>query len=90
MARSAIGTVLVCQLSFSLARGLAPPPQTFSTSPAKSLMAEQFFNNVQLLRGMPVHEFMETMGFIAAKATFQSCDDPQHHSADIYAKAPGP
>ena len=29
-------------------------------------MAEQVFKNIQVLRGMSVNEFMETMGFFAA------------------------
>jgi len=32
----------------------------------KPLLAEQAFKNVQVLRGMSVKEFMETMGFFAA------------------------
>ncbi|HZP31800.1 MAG TPA: c-type cytochrome [Candidatus Acidoferrales bacterium] len=37
------------------------------TEPAqKPLMAEQYFKNVQVLRGISVKEFMDTMGFFAA------------------------
>src|SRR5580765_3343249 len=32
----------------------------------KPLLAEQVFKNVQVLRGMSVNEFMDTMGFLAA------------------------
>lgn len=32
----------------------------------KPLMAEQFFKNVQVLKGIPVNQFMDTMGFFAA------------------------
>ncbi len=32
----------------------------------KPLMAEDVFKNVQLLRGIPVNQFMETMGFFSA------------------------
>lgn len=38
----------------------------------KPLMAEQVFKNVQLLKGISVKEFMETMGFFAA-ATNKTC-----------------
>jgi photosynthetic reaction center cytochrome c subunit len=34
--------------------------------PEKPLMAEQVFKNVQVLKGIPVGEFMDTMGFFAA------------------------
>ncbi len=33
---------------------------------AEQLMAEQYFKNVQVLRGISVKEFMDTMGFFAA------------------------
>ncbi len=32
----------------------------------KPLMAEEVFKNVQVLKGIPVDEFMNTMGFFAA------------------------
>src|SRR5436190_9366900 len=32
----------------------------------KPLMAEEVFKNVQVLKGIPVNQFMETMGFFAA------------------------
>ena len=35
-------------------------------SAPKPLMAEQYFKNVQVLRGISVKEFMDTMGFFAA------------------------
>jgi hypothetical protein len=39
--------------------GQAPPPQ-------KTLMAEDVFKNIQVLKGIPVNQFMETMGFFSA------------------------
>jgi photosynthetic reaction center cytochrome c subunit len=39
---------------------------TQATSARKPLMSEQFFKNVQVLKGIPVDEFLGTMGFIAA------------------------
>ena len=35
----------------------------------KPLMAEDAFKNVQVLRGIPASEFMETMGFFAVSLT---------------------
>jgi photosynthetic reaction center cytochrome c subunit len=72
VALDAAGTVLVCLLSLVLVGSQAQPPQSTQTTPEKSLMAEQYFKNVQLLRGIPVDEFMGTMGFIAA-ATGMNC-----------------
>lgn len=45
------------------------PAATLMAQPAgqgKPVMAEQFFKNVQVLKGIPVNEFMDTMGFFAA------------------------
>jgi len=44
----------------------AQPAATPGGSADKPLMAEQYFKNVQVLKGIPVNEFMETMGFFAA------------------------
>jgi photosynthetic reaction center cytochrome c subunit len=41
---------------------------------AKPLMAEQFFKNVQVLKGIPVDEFMSTMGFFSAALGY-SCEN---------------
>src|SRR5689334_2826453 len=54
-----LGTVVVGIFGTVLASG-----QTASTE--KPLLAEQVFKNVQVLRGMSVNEFMDTMGFLAA------------------------
>src|SRR5579871_4192954 len=36
------------------------------TPAQKTLMAEDVFKNVQVLKGIPVNQFMETMGFFSA------------------------
>jgi photosynthetic reaction center cytochrome c subunit len=57
--------------SFASASGQAR--RTDQTAPEqKPQMAEDVFTNVQLLRGIPVKEFMGTMGFFAA-ATGMNC-----------------
>ena len=44
-------------------------------SPADGVvLAEQYFKNIQSLRGIPVDEFMDTMGMFAA-ATGMNCVD---------------
>ena len=45
-----------------------------STSPEKPLMAEQVFKNVRVLKGIPVDDFMETMGLISAALSFDCSD----------------
>jgi hypothetical protein len=53
---------------------LSSAPAAGQTAPAKQLMSEQAFKNVTVLKGIPVDEFMNTMGFIAA-ATNYNCID---------------
>lgn len=55
----AIGMLSVCLAAVALAAGQSAPA-------LKPELSEQAFKNVQVLRGIPVNEFMETMGFFAA------------------------
>ena len=57
----ALATPAACLLIGLFASGQAGGPE-----PPKPLMAEQVFKNIQVLRGIPVKEFMETMGFFSA------------------------
>ena len=43
-------------------------------TPAKQLMSEQAFKNVTVLKGIPVDEFMNTMGFISASTNYNCAD----------------
>ena len=69
--------ILSILIAVTPATAQAPPPQTFEEAQAlaqriaqqtaeKPLMAEEVFKNVQILKGIPVNQFMETMGFFAA------------------------
>jgi hypothetical protein len=62
-----MGTAIAWLLSAALATG-----QTGSAD--KPLMAEDVFKNVLVLRGLPVNEFMATMGIFSA-ALGMSCED---------------
>ncbi len=53
--------VLVCVLGFVSVRGQAQEPQP---------MAENVFRNIQVLKGIPADEFMETMGMFAASLVY--------------------
>src|ERR1700741_1589591 len=44
------------------------------TAPPKQLMSEQAFKNITVLKGIPVDEFMNTMGFIAASTNYNCTD----------------
>jgi hypothetical protein len=45
-----------------------------SASPEKPLLAEQVFKNVQVLKGIPVDDFLGTMGIMAAALQFDCSD----------------
>jgi hypothetical protein len=65
------GLLTICLLGATLAGG-----QTGSAAPAaqKPLLSEQAFKDVRELRGIPVKEFMETMGFFSASLAL-NCSD---------------
>jgi outer membrane lipoprotein-sorting protein len=77
----AIATAVAFLLRGSLAyaapqaapRAQAPPAGQSATA-TKPVMAEEVFKNVQVLRGIPVDEFMATMGFIAASLSLNCLD----------------
>src|ERR1700728_1123234 len=45
-----------------------------TAAPAKPLMSDQVFKNVTALKGIPVDDFMETMGLISAALSFDCSD----------------
>jgi len=71
----------VCLLSVALAWGQAAP-QTQPKAPAaqeahKPQMAEDVYKNIRLLRGLPVDEFLDTMGFFSASTNLNCTDLPR-------------
>jgi photosynthetic reaction center cytochrome c subunit len=60
------GMAVMGLLGIASAGGQAAPPRVAQGSPEKVLMADEAFKNVQVLKGISVKEFMETMGFFAA------------------------
>lgn len=73
IAGSAARTALLCVMAAGVGRAQAP------AASEKVQLAEERFKNVQLLKGISVQEFMETMGFFAA-STNLNCTDC--HGAD--------
>lgn len=57
-----------------------------SVVPASGQMAEDVFKNVQVLRGIPVNEFMETMGFFSASLSLNCTDCHVAESLGSWAK----
>jgi len=76
----AIGTAAVWLLSVALVGGQAAPAQT---APSQ-MLAENVFKNVTVLRGIPVDEFMGTMGVFSAALGF-SCEDCHTASSNDWA-----
>ncbi|HUL51435.1 MAG TPA: photosynthetic reaction center cytochrome c subunit family protein [Candidatus Nitrosotalea sp.] len=78
-----VAAVLTCVAAAGFARA--------QTAAAGGQLAEQRFKNVQLLKGISVQEFMETMGFFAA-ATNMTCTvchgDESAGNWDKYADEP--
>src|ERR1700744_4128559 len=62
----AMATITLWLLNTASAGGQATPP--------KQLMSEQAFKNVTVLKGIPVDEFMDTMGFISASTNYNCTD----------------
>jgi photosynthetic reaction center cytochrome c subunit len=67
-----IGIIVACLVTVAPARGQGQPEQ-------KPAMAEQAFKNVRVLKGIPVGQFMATMGFFSASLG-DTCTDC--HSAE--------
>lgn len=57
--------IAACTLGVCTLYGLLPT-RSQAGAQEKPLMAEDVFKNVQVLKGIPVNQFMETMGFFSA------------------------
>jgi hypothetical protein len=71
----ATGVVMTWALCLASTAGQAAPQQT---QPQGQQMSETVFKNIQVLRGIPVDEFMDTMGMFASSLGYDcaSCHDP--------------
>ena len=77
----AAGTLAVWATTVVFVSGQAAPAQ----SPAQNqMLAENVFKNVTVLRGIPVDEFMGTMGVFSAALGF-SCEDCHTASSNDWA-----
>src|SRR5262252_7039809 len=64
----AAGALTACLIAAGSARGQAAQQQP------RPQMAEEVFKNVQILKGIPVDEFMDTMGMFSAALTLNCID----------------
>src|ERR687887_496212 len=78
-----LGLLFMCLLVATTANAQVGGPRTQQ----KQLMAEDVFKNVQLLKGIPVKEFMNTMGFFSAATNLNciDCHSAQSESLEGYA-----
>jgi photosynthetic reaction center cytochrome c subunit len=76
-----MGTVILCLLVIASAFG-----QAAKSADPKPQMSEEAFKNIQVLRGIPVNEFMGTMGFFAASLGLNCTDCHTEESAGNWAK----
>jgi hypothetical protein len=86
------GAAMLCLVSAGLGHGQAPAPRATQAGTGEKVpLAEERFKNVQLLRGISVQEFMETMGFFSASTNLNctGCHgDESAGSWDNYAADP--
>ena len=64
---ASFAAAILCLLVVTSASGQAPQIQ-------RPQLAEEAFKDIQILRGIPVDEFMDTMGFISASLSLNCTD----------------
>jgi photosynthetic reaction center cytochrome c subunit len=65
-----VGSLVVCLLIVGLANGQAGQAPSAQTQP----MSEQIFKKVDILKGIPLDEFMDTMGMFSAALSLNCID----------------
>jgi outer membrane lipoprotein-sorting protein len=78
----AMGTMVLCLLGTTWAHGQTAKAGTDQ----KPQMSEEVFKNIQVLRGIPVNEFMGTMGFFSASLSMNCTDCHVEESAGSWAR----
>ena len=75
-----LGTITLYALGAALANGQAASQQNSQSgrggqvAAQRPQMAEDVFKNIQILKGIPVDEFMDTMGFFSASTNLNCVD----------------
>jgi photosynthetic reaction center cytochrome c subunit len=90
-----LGVAVICLIGVGLAGGQAAPAAKQAAKPAATAakpgpaaqqMAGVYFKNVQVLKNIPVDEFMDTMGFFAASLSLNCTDCHIPESAGSWAR----
>jgi len=83
----AVGMTAVCLLGAALAGGQAGQAPAAAPAAQRPPMAEQAYKNIQVLRGIPVDEFLGTMGFMAASTGLNCthCHSGYDYTVESYA-----
>jgi hypothetical protein len=81
----AVAVIALCLLGVAFAGGQATPAP--AQPQAKPMLSEEAFKDVQVLRGIPVSQFMESMGFFCASLgeSCEYCHALTHGTWDDYA-----
>ena len=78
----AVGTMLLCLLGATWARSQS----SNAGADQKPQMSEEAFKNIQVLRGIPVNEFIQTMGFFSASLSLNCTDCHVKESAGDWSR----
>ena len=90
-----LGVAVICLVGVGFAGGQTAPaakqttpakPAATAAKPAGQEMAGTYFKNVQVLKNIPVDEFMDTMGFLAASLSLNCTDCHIPESAGSWAR----
>jgi len=83
----AVGMTAVCLLGAALAGGQAGQAPAAAPAAQRPPMAEEAYKNIQVLRGIPVDEFLGTMGFMAASTGLNCthCHSGYDYTVEAYA-----
>ena len=83
----AVGMTAVCLLGAALAGGQAGQAPAAAPAAQRPPMAEEAYKNIQVLRGIPVDEFLGTMGFMAASTGLNCthCHSGYDYTVESYA-----
>jgi hypothetical protein len=90
-----LGVAVICLAGAGFAGGQTAPaakqttpakPAGTAAKPAGQEMAGTYFKNVQVLKNIPVDEFMDTMGFLAASLSLNCTDCHIPESAGSWAR----